>query len=302
MCAHTIGVTLLITCIALIVVESCDYPTFKNTSITTVGVRGVDFVSGCLEPDGILEKASYVQITNQSVPVLYKGAIRNLPNLVDVVLDSNGIIEINMEAFQNLPKLRLLRIKDNKLEVIKVGVFNHLPLSELNLVNNSISVIEPGAFSDMPALGLLSLDHNKIAHWNAEWFTNSPEITALSFKNNRLRTIPSGAFVHVKGLHVISGRNVTTNIYLDENEIESIDKDAFKGLEMLGWLFLTKNRLQEIDPQLLAPLISVDWIKLGYNKLTCVPDEVIQKVPTIGNYLDGNPLTDECKLKLNKKL
>lgn len=279
-------------------ISGCDYPTFKNTSVTVVGVRGVDKISGCLEPDGALEKASYIQIINQSIPVLYSGAIRNLPNLVDAVLDNNGIIEINAGAFYNLPKLQLMRLENNNIEVLKNGVFNNLMIKELHLMNNSISVIDQGTFNHMPQLTILNLDKNRLSNWNGDWFLYTPTISNLSFKSNQLKHIPKGAFRNLKGFHIIAGRNITTNINFDDNLIETIDPNALEGLNVLGWLFLSKNKIRELDENLLDPLENIDWLKLSFNQLSCVPDKIIEKIPTVTRYIDGNPLSDYCRAKI----
>lgn len=276
----------------------CDEDTFNNTAITVIGVRGIDTISGCLMPIGALEKVSYVQIVNETVPILNKGAVKSLPNLVDLILENNGINDIVPGAFFNLSKIYLMRLRNNNLRILREGVFNHLPVSELNLMNNSISIIEPRAFDNMPKLSIIILDNNKIAEWNRDWFTNTPKINTLSFKNNVITYIPPRAFHNINGFHDVNGRNVSTNIYLSENKIAVIDPNALQELNVVGWLFLDENDIRDVPEGLLDPLQHIDWLKLSFNKLPCVPDKIIDRIPTISHYLDGNPLTDACKSKL----
>lgn len=294
---HVVLILLVYKCCVLL---CCEESTFNNTRITIVGVRGIDFVSGCLEPVGALEKGSYIQIVNESVPVLNRGAIKNLPNLVDLILENNGILDIAPGAFYNLSKLYLMRLRNNNLQIIREGVFNALPVSELNLVNNSISIIEQKAFDRMPKLSIVFLDYNRISHWNINWFTYSPQINTLSFKNNLITHLPSRSFGNIKGFHNVNGRNVSTNIYLSENKISYIDPRSLEGLDVLGWFFLNGNDIYQIPESLLDPLTHIDWLKLSFNNLTCVPDKIFEKIPTVSHYLDGNPLTEECKIKLKK--
>lgn len=281
-------------------VSCCDEDTFNNTAITMIGVRGVDTITGCLAPVGPLEKVSYIQIVNETVPVLYRGAVKSLPLLVDLILENNGINDIVPGAFYNLSKIYLMRLRNNNLRVLREGVFNHLPVSELNLRNNSISVIEPRAFDNMPKLSIIILDNNNVAEWNSDWFTNTPKINTLSFKNNKIHYLPIRSFQNIRGFHDVNGRNVSTSIYLSDNQISEIDPHALQGLNVVGWLFLNDNNIKEIPENFLDPLMNIEWLKLSFNKLNCVPDKIIQKLPTIAHYLDGNPLTDECKAKLKQ--
>lgn len=292
---NLIGVILLsgyITC--------CERSSFANVSVTVVGVRGIDKISGCLEPIGLLEKVSYVQIINQSVPALYRGAVRDLPNLADLILENSGVLSLEPGAFRNLTNLRLLRLQDNKIQEIKEGVFNGLPVSEISLKNNNISHIEEKAFNNLTELQIISLDNNRLTTWDPNWFLYCPEIKELSFKHNSIQNIPARAFKNIQGIHYVNGKTILTNIYLDNNAIEDIDPNALLGLRNLGWLILSRNNLKQIPATLLDSIEQIDWLKLNFNMLTCVPDKVLNKVPNLSNYLEGNPLDDNCKALLNR--
>ncbi|KAI4462392.1 hypothetical protein MML48_4g00015184 [Holotrichia oblita] len=278
----------------------CEISSFSNVSVTVVGVLGIDKVSGCLEPIGLLEKVSFVQIINQSVPVLYRGAVKDLPNLADLILENSGVSSLEPGAFRNLTRLRLLRLQDNKIQEIKEGVFNGLPVSEISLKNNNISHIDAQAFDNLTKLQIISLDKNRLTTWDSNWFMHCSEIKELSFKHNFIRNIPERAFRNIRGVHHVNGKTIFTNIHLDNNEIENIDPNALLGLRNLGWLILSRNNLKQIPETLLDPIEQIDWLKLNFNMLTCVPDKVLNKVPNLNNYLEGNPLDDNCKELLSR--
>lgn len=279
----------------------CERASFYNTTVTLVGVRGVERFSGCFEASEDLEKVSLVQIINETVPVIYKGAFNNLSSLVDIILDGNQIRSIHPGAFLNLDKIYCIRIRNNYIYEITEGVFNNLPLRELNLVNNSINVIHKNAFNDMPELTILLLNDNKLRYWNSEWFLNTPKLTTLNFAHNLIEFLPARAFQNVNGAHVVNGINVTTNIHLNSNNISYIDPAAFEGLEVLGWLFLHKNRIKNIDERVFAGLKQLDWLKLDHNELQCVSDDLVRLAPNVKYYLEGNPLTEECRNRLDIK-
>lgn len=280
--------------------KCCEKSSFSNVSVTIVGVRGIDRISGCLEPAGLLEKVSFVQIINQTVPTLYRGAVKDLPLLADLILENSGVSSLEPGAFYNLSNLRLLRLQDNKIQEIRNGVFNGLPVSEISLKNNNISHIEEAAFDNLTQLQIIYLDNNRLTTWQSNWFTHCPEIKELSFKDNFIRDIPAHAFKNIQGVHHVNGKTIYTNIYLDNNEIERIHPDALVGLKNLGWLILDRNNLREIPENLLDSIEEIDWLKLDSNQLTCVPNKVLNKVPNLSNYLEGNPLDDNCKAILSK--
>lgn len=279
----------------------CERETFHNTTVTLVGVRGVEKFTGCFEPSEALEKVSIIQIINETVPFVFEGAFNNLSSLVDIILDGDQIRHIYPGAFRNLEKIYCIRIRNNYISEISDGIFNRLPISELNLANNNISVIHKNAFNDMPELTILLLNNNKVKQWNSDWFFNTPKISTLNFAYNLIDFLPARAFKNIYGVHVVNSVNITTNIHLNANNITHIDSAAFDGLNVLGWLLLDENRLRYIDQRVFAPLKHLDWLKLDHNQLNCVPDDLVRLVPNVKYYLDGNPLTEECRNKLEIK-
>lgn len=293
------AVVLLI--ISLSCIFCCDRESFHNTTVTLVGVRGVEKFTGCFEPSEVLEKVSLIQIINETVPVVYEGAFKNLSSLVDIILDGDQIRNIYPGAFQDLERIYCIRIRNNYINEISEGIFNRLPLRELNLANNNISVIHKNAFNDMPELTILLLSSNKLRQWDSDWFFNTPKLSTINFACNSIEYLPARAFKNVYGFHVVNSVNVTTNIHLNTNNISYIDPDAFDGLYVLGWLFLHENQLRSIDQRVFIPLKQLDWLKLDHNQLNCVPDNLVQLVPNVKYYLEGNPLTDECKNRFEIK-
>lgn len=285
----------------LLCVFCCERATFRNTTVTLVGVRGTEKFTGCFEASEALEKVSLIQIINETIPVVYEGAFNNLSSLVDIILDGDQIRAIQPGAFRDLERIYCIRIRNNYIYEITEGIFNQLPLTELNLANNNISVIHQNAFNDMPDLTILLLSNNKLKYWNSDWFFNTPKLSTLNFACNSIEYLPARAFKNIYGIHVVNSVNVTTNIQLNTNNISYIDRAVFDGIDGLGWLFLNENRLKNIDEGVFASLKQLDWLKLDYNQLSCVPDDLVRLVPNIKYYLEGNPLTEECKNKLEIK-
>lgn len=277
-------------------VQNCGVKTFYNNSVTVVGVKGLNTIDGCFEPKDSLVNISYIQIVNESVPIIYEDAINNLPNLVDILLDSDGIRELRSGCFKNLTNLKFIRLKHNNISRISNGVFENLPIKELDLSSNNIETIHPDAFDSMTNLNSINLNDNRIKQWSNGWFKRTPNLYNLHFENNLITTIPSKAFENLKGEHYISflNLNVSTNLYFDNNKIRVIEDLAFDGLEILGWLFLQRNQINDIRISVLGSLKSISWLRLDHNQLTCIPKQIIDVSPKVVYYLTANPLSQEC--------
>lgn len=283
-------------------VNGCLHSTFHNVSITVAGIRKpINTINGCFGPEKKLEKISLIQIINQTVPVLYEESFNNLGDLLDIILENDGIKEIKPGAFKNLPKIYLIRLRHNQITVIREGVFNNLSLSELNLVNNKIEYIETGALNNLPNLNILLLGNNRLTIWDPNWFVGSPKITTLNFENNFITKLPHKSFQNIHGIHLVNKLNISTSIHLNNNKIKEIEDGAFDGLDSLGWLFLQRNEINDFNADSLGSLKQLDWIRLENNKLTCIPAKLTKIAPNVKYYLDGNPLTEECVTRLEIK-
>ena len=277
--------------------SSCSVKTFNNNTVTLVGAKSVKTITGCFEPNDTLIKVSYIQILNETIPIVRRDAINGLPNLLDVVLEKDYITDIEPGAFYNLSKLYLIKIRYNNIRTIREGVFKGLPLTELCLTDNNIEVIHPNAFDDMPNLSILFLNENKITTWYSEWFKRSPKVSVLNFEYNLITTIPFRGFQNIKGEHLVDNIKVETNVHLNSNKIRKIEDGAFIGIDLLGWLFLHKNEIEEISEESLGTLKSIEWVRLDNNNLKCVPDKLVKISPKIIYYLYSNPLSEDCKTR-----
>ncbi|XP_066150592.1 leucine-rich repeat-containing protein 15-like [Euwallacea fornicatus] len=271
--------------------------TFDNTTVTLVGAKDVKTVSGCFSLTDDFVRVSYIQIINENVPVLRRDAISGLPNVIDIIIDSSNVTELEGGCFWDLPKLYLIKLRHNNFSTVREGVFNKLNIKELCLTNNSIETIHPRAFNDMPNLTMLQLDQNRIGYWSGEWFVDSPKINVLNFEYNLISNFPTSALQHVNGVHYDSqvNLNISTHVHLNNNRIRYLSDGAFNGIEAFGWLFLHRNEIEEISESSLGSLRSVEWVRLEHNQLRCIPRKLVNISPKVLFYMSNNPFTDECK-------
>jgi Leucine-rich repeat (LRR) protein len=235
-----------------------------------------------------------IEITNSEIPVLYKNSISDIDNLDELILEDDGISEIQPGAFSRVPQLRKLVIRGNtKLKEIKEGVFNKLNIATLDLSNNSIETVASRAFDDMPELLTVNLGDNQLSIWDKNWFAKTPLLTRVSFQNNLIGEIPAGAFRNFQGIKQFGSVSLTINIILSHNKIKSIHKDAFKGLEKINNLWLDNNQMDSWDGDLLSN-VAVKDLRIDQNQLECLSGNLENIFVADTTHIDGNPWECGC--------
>ncbi|KAK9874572.1 hypothetical protein WA026_005405 [Henosepilachna vigintioctopunctata] len=199
---------------------------------------------------------------------------------------------------KNLPVLRLIKLKKNELKTIKVGVFNNLPVSDIDLSENQIAYIDPGAFSDMKNLLNIRMAHNKIKVWNNNWFENTPLLTRVSFQHNLIEELPRKAFKNMGGEKKFGRVPLTINLLFSYNKIGILYADTFQGLEKINNLWLDNNLINEL-PKGMFDGVAIRNLKLGSNKLNCI-DDADSVLKAESNDIDANPFECKCLDEIKK--
>ncbi|XP_050298458.1 chondroadherin-like [Anthonomus grandis grandis] len=217
--------------------------------------------------------SEYLRIGGR-IPVLYVNAVHDLVKLKYLSISSSGIVDVLPGAFNNLPNISKLNLKENGIKHIKTGVFNSLSLTYLYLNKNDISVIESGAFDDMTLLQKIKLNSNKISAWDSQWFKNTPSLTLIFARRNKITELPANAFKNL----IESGQKTDLKLFLSKNNIIKIDPKAFSGIKQLGQLYLDRNKLTELDKNVFNELAIIEIISLAKNQLTYLPDELLSSL------------------------
>ena len=83
----------------------------------------------------------------------------------------------------------------------------------------------------------------------------------LTLNHNKLEHLGAGFF---------RGLNALTTLYVDHNQIQTVNKDAFEGLEdSLTSLTLTGNQIQEFPMLALRRIHRLQSLHLDDNKVSC---------------------------------
>ncbi|XP_031351561.1 leucine-rich repeat-containing protein let-4-like [Photinus pyralis] len=293
---------LLVTLLSAALVQCCEKQSFQNVKIKASKYFSsknesndiqLETLTGCIEPNEELKNALSITIENQQVPVLYSGSVQDMPWLHELILNANNIEKIEPGAFLNLKTMATISLERNKITTIPEGVFNGMEIKRLLLSDNLISKIDPGAFDNMPELNRIDLDNNKLQVWNADWFKNTPNIILLSVRNNQIKELPADAFKNIKGSD--KPFKTKTTIFLGGNEIEAIDKNAFRGIKDLQMLDLDKNHIATIDANVFSGMKTIKTLLLAGNKIKCLSDSILDSLPvTEMTNLENNPLDCVC--------
>ena len=123
--------------------------------------------------------------------------------------------------------------------------------------------------------GLL-LANNKLAY--IRWLPKLGTLTFLSASHNQIIKIAAQEF----------GDNIKT-LYLNFNQITSIDEDAFKNLQLLEELWLDNNKLTYINPLVFSGLANLKLLVLSNNQL------LKKNITEIEKILPNTTITNEKK-------
>lgn len=204
----------------------------------------------------------YLYLQNNLIEVLSADALRNATQLRWLNLNRNKITSEGVEAgvFEEMTRLAHLYMDDNLLTAVP----SPLPssLEHLRLSRNRISKIPAGVFSDLDRLNLLDLQGNKLmddAVTEAS-LKGLNSLVQINLAKNQLSSMPLGL------------PPTTTQLFLDNNNIEKIPAGYFKGLPKVAFLRLNHNKLGNGGvPKDVFNVSSILDLQLSHNELTEVP-------------------------------
>lgn len=192
-------------------------------------------------------------------------AANSLPrSLVTVDLSRNLLTAVPLQALQHMRDLRILSLKDNLLgnwrQAAVTGAAAAVPATVVDSdVGALLGVDAAELMNNRLHLEKLDLSLNALEELPAKWFEVESifRVKAINFDRNFIRHVPGGAFQHAGLVHII----------LAFNRIESIDEDAFAGLEhSLEYLDLERNFLVNVSSAF-GELQRIRYIYLTANQL-----------------------------------
>ncbi|XP_056144584.1 chondroadherin-like protein [Lampris incognitus] len=219
-------------------------------------------------PSTIDEITVKLDMRNNDLQVLPKGAFLHTPYLTHLNLQRCNIMKVKEGAFRTLGRVVSLNLAYNNIEILYQESFDGLSsLKELLLDHNRVEEIQPGAFSQLGSLNMLALSHNQLVY------------------------IPNMAF---QGLHNIKW------LRLSHNSLNNLATEAFAGLFTLNRLSLENNELQFFPTQTMTRLPEVTRLDMSFNPMTYLGEESVCMPKLKLLYLDHMSLQDLSNMALSQ--
>lgn len=214
--------------------ESLNFVSTLPETLTELVLNGNRVTS---VPNGVFTKLSrliYLYLEDNKIEMLRYDAFQGLVSLHKLMLMRNRVTTIEPATFKNLTALRILDLSHNSINDLHNSTFTELTaLKELNLARNKIT---EASFADLPStLNFLYLDDNDIETLEEGSFVRTPRLS-LSLTGNRISSITRGAF----------DLPTLRDLYLNNNNLTTINGDSYEGLGHLRRLWLSENDITEI--------------------------------------------------------
>jgi Leucine-rich repeat (LRR) protein len=194
--------------------------------------------------------------------------IGNLTGIRFLNMSYNEIVSVNRKSFglkQNtkLYEAAVVDLSFNHLKELSGSMFDKFwALRHLNLSNNQFKRLGFGSFGNLPTLLDLNLDNNQLKDIGS--INGLISLKSLYVRNNSLKSIPT--------------LSVALNeLYLEDNEIDSISCSSFPMINSLLSLHLRNNSISSIDSDSFCNLLTLREVDLSFNK---IPD-VEQVTPSL---------------------
>ena len=90
-----------------------------------------------------------------------------------------------------------------------------------------------------------------------------PEATEVHLQDNKITELKSGTFSHLTQCNRLDIHN---------NHIETIEEDAFLGMERLGYLYVFRNKITFLRKNMFNGLNSLIYLHIDHNLIETIPD------------------------------
>ncbi|TDG53180.1 hypothetical protein AWZ03_000723 [Drosophila navojoa] len=241
-------------------------------------------------------------------------ALQDLAMLRTLDLGENQIRTFDNQSFKNLHQLTGLRLIDNHIGNITVGMFADLPrLSVLNLAKNRIQSIERGAFDKNYELEAIRLDRNFLSDINGV-FATLVSLLWLNLSENHLvwfdyAFIPSNLkWLDIHGNYI----EALGNYYKLQEEIrvKTLDASHNRITEIgpmsipntIELLFINNNLIGNVLPNAFVDKANLARVDLYANQLSKLQLQQLRIAPVLAPkplpefYLGGNPFECDCTM------
>lgn len=242
-------------------------------------------------------------------------AIWELSLLKTLDLGENQITDIKNGSFKNLDQLTGLRLIDNQIGNLSIGMFWDLPsLQVLNLARNKVQAVERGSFQRNKQLEAIRLDSNFISDINGV-FATLVSLLWLNLSDNHLvwfdyAFIPSnlkwldvhGNFIeHLGNYYKLQDEIHIKTLDVSHNRIVEISPLAIPNSVEL--LFINNNHINNIQVNTFMEKRNLTRVDIYANEISHLDINSLRLSPVPSNkslpefYIGGNPFNCDCSME-----
>ncbi|XP_023954786.2 protein artichoke [Bicyclus anynana] len=264
-----------------------------------------------------LPRLRYLDMSDNMLREIPRGALRGHPSLERLHLNKNNIKFIDADAFVAMPALRELHLRNNSLSDMNEGPFWNLPalkgldlsknyfrrlqpkllynlpaLRRIDMSNNELTVIDPISFMETPLLEHINISGNALMSVHPATFRNLPSLYELDASSNRLVEFVPGLPRGLEQLYL--QRNQITNLPtppspdidlpslrsldISSNGIQKLPYSGMKTLHNLRRLYMKRNGLRQIETTTFGDLEYLEILDVSDNQIINVHPKSFSKL------------------------
>ncbi|KFB52194.1 AGAP001004-PA-like protein [Anopheles sinensis] len=216
-----------------------------------------------------LESLDRLAISNAKLADIRADLFEHLPNLTWLDMRDN-IFQLPPTIFDTLPRLRILELSFNSMEVLDPRLLRNLPnLRLLTLWHNKLHSISREAFEGVPLLERLDISANQLEALPSDLFAPLTKLSELALGFNHFRTLPQGLFRSNKELRKLK-------LAYQRVELETLPGDLLQELPAMDQVILERNGLTKLPGTLLYGSANVTELNLAGNRLRELPEDLLR--------------------------
>ncbi|XP_046430500.1 protein slit isoform X1 [Neodiprion pinetum] len=314
-----------------------DIPIYTSTLL--LGNNDLDKIKA----DGIFEKLPELQhldLRRNKISRIEASAFKGSNKLTDLLLSENRLREVHNKMFTGLSNLKTLNLHGNAITCVMPGSFDSLVrVHTIDLQGNPLSCnchlswfaewlrgrdlqgitgrchdpprLKDAIIKDIPqhefkcnsdSIGCLGDEYcppqchcaGSVVRCSRSHLTEiprgiPPETTELYLDVNDIKTIQIERLNHLRAL---------TRLDLSNNQIGMLSNDTFRNLTKLSTLIISYNKLQCVQRNALAGLKSLRIISLHGNDISLISEGAFEDLKSITHLaLGSNPLYCDCSMR-----
>ncbi|KAA0711011.1 Leucine-rich repeat transmembrane protein FLRT2 [Triplophysa tibetana] len=211
-------------------------------------------------PINLPKNVRVLHLQENNIQTVSRAALAQLLRLEELHLDDNSISTVGVEdgAFREAVSLKTLFLTKNHLSSVPIGLPEEL--RELRLDENRIALIAEDAFENVTGLEVLLLDGNLLTDEGIDpgAFQSLANLQTLSMARNSLMFPPPNL-----------PTEFLVKLNLQDNQMNEIPLEAFRGLHHLERLDISNNQLQSLTQGVFDGLRGLRQLTVRNNLWLC---------------------------------